>query len=91
MVQPTDRVIAKTLAKIIGVNGTLSGNKNKVLLQLVGSLNIVVGDNLELRNATMDIILEASQELKAEVEGRASSITASPVALPWYENAGSGE
>lgn len=92
MLIPTDRVIAKTLAKVIGVYGVLTGlPKDLNTKLLVASLKSIAKDNVELHANTLSIIMEAVQELKAEADGLASSTVSSPVPQPWEEDAGSGD
>lgn len=93
MLQPTDRVIAKTLAKMLGVYSSLTGISKVPSAQLMLiALKFVVGENAELRMETMKVVKEASEELNAERQGLASSINHGPaVPQPWEEDAGSGD
>lgn len=90
MLQPTDRVIAKTLAKTLGMFGVMTGVPNLEAANLVNALiRHVVGHNQEVLDATMTVIKEAVEELKAEADGLASPNVAA-TAQPWPEDAGSG-
>lgn len=92
MVQPTDRVIAKILARVIRKLFT-DANIPPIegALVLAAYTQQEIGDNKSLAKAVVELLRESSQELRAEGDGGASSIISSPVAAPWNEDAGSGD
>jgi hypothetical protein len=72
MLQPTDRVIAKTLARMYGSLGqTMDGQKFAELS--VALLHVTTNNNEALEEAIMEVIRETNIELKAEKEGTAIS------------------
>lgn len=89
MVQSTDRVIAKTLARVLR---TLVRKIDLPLVEAALLLSSITADitagNKKLDRAIIVLLREVSAELNAEADGVASS-TINP--QPWEEDAGSGD
>lgn len=75
MLQPTDRVVAKTLVKIIGFYAALSMEPKHAAEILKIAEELVIADNEELRSAIRVVQREVIEELKAEAAGMASPNT----------------
>lgn len=89
MVQPTDRIIAKILLKVIRSifrDADIPALETALILSIHTQKE--AKNNKEIIKAVADILLETMEEDGAEALGTASS-NVGPVAPPWNEDAGS--
>lgn len=91
MLHPTDRVLAKVMARALrGLVKKIDVTDIEAAVLLQDITKKIVGDNKPLENAIIKLLYETTFDILAEQRGLASSNVGSPAAAPWNEDAGSG-
>lgn len=90
MLEPTDRVVAKTLVRTLGFTLSLilpDANPEDVATVIKYAQKLVVGDNPALSKAIKDIVGEVKDEMQAEQAELATSMTDQPKGVGAQPNA----
>lgn len=92
MLHPTDRVLAKVMARALrDLVKKIDISDMEAALLLSNITVAIVGGNKPLQLAVIKLLEETTLDILAEQRGLASSNVGSPVAAPWNEDAGSGD